>query len=101
MCIIPGGKALQLNRAGMRTCDAVTPLDTDTTPVQGWKIDYIRADESPMIDVAVGPTGGKKGYQGITGDSRGSNQYINKHVNICCAAGCISMYLLIFGQSHP
>ena len=66
MCTIPGGKALQLNRPAMRSCDAVTPLDTGT--VEGWNIESIRAYENPVIEVTIGPTGGKKGYQGITGE---------------------------------
>ena len=68
MYVIPGGKALQLNRAAMRSCNAVK-VDSNTTPVQGWKIPVIRADKSPVIEVTIGPTGGKKGYQGITGEN--------------------------------
>ena len=69
MYIISGGKALQLNRqAVMRACNAVKPLDKDPEPVEGWYVPFIRADKSPVIDVTIGPTGGKKGYQGITGE---------------------------------
>ena len=66
MYVVPGGKALQLNRAAMRSCDAVRPLDTGT--VEGWNIDSIHADENPVIEVTIGPTGGTKGYQGITSE---------------------------------
>ena len=66
--IISGGKALQLNRAAMRSCNAVTPLEKDPEPVEGWYVPFMRADDINVVDVTIGPTGGKKGYQGITGE---------------------------------
>ena len=71
-----GGLKLHLNRDAKRSCEAVTKVDT--AYVVGWNNEVIRADKTLVIDVTIGPTGGKKGYAAITGSqSWGIALYLN------------------------
>ena len=59
-----GGVKLELTRPAIRSCEPITELDVRN--VTGWSNEIIRIDETPQIDVTIGPTGGKKGYEAIT-----------------------------------
>ena len=64
ICVV-GGIVLDLVRAPSRSCTPVVQLEGEQ--LEAWDLLYIRADETPEIEATIGPTGGQKGYEAITG----------------------------------